>query len=102
MLRRYAPIFLALPLVNCSLAATLYKLGGPLAPVVALTVVSCIFPCQLYFAARSGEFGTRAGPLRRGTRATAYWATFAVLALLYVCMTGLMLGLVYWRMKGSL
>ncbi len=99
-LRRYALIFAALPLVNLTLAALLYIHGVSLAPIIAITIVSCIFPVQLYFAARSGEFGTRAGPLKWRTRPGAYWSTFILLVLFYLTFTGVMAGLVYWRVRG--
>ena len=99
-LRRYAFIFAALPLVNLTLAALLYAYSVSLAPIIAITMVSCIFPLQLYFAARSGEFGTRTGPLKWRTRPVAYWSTFILLILFYLMFTGLMAGLVYWRVRG--
>ena len=99
-LRRYAIIFAALPLVNLTLAAVLYTQNVALAPIVAITTVSCIFSWQLYFAARSGEIGTRTSPLRVRTRPIAYWSTFMVLVLFYIIFTGLMAGLVYWRING--
>ena len=98
-LRRYALIFAALPLVNIALAAVLYTQGVSLAPVVAVTVVSCIFPLQLSSAARSAQFGTRTGPLRWRTRPRAFWSTFILLILFYLLFTGLMAGLVYWRVR---
>jgi hypothetical protein len=96
-LRRYALIFAALPLVNLALAFVLYAHNVPLAPVVVLTSVSCIFPLQLYFAVRSGEFATRTGPLKWRTRPAAYWAIFIVLLLFYLMFTALMAGMLYWR-----
>lgn len=98
-LQRYALIFAALPLVNLTLAALLYTHGVSLAPLITITIVSCIFPLQLYFAARSGEFGTRIGPLKWRTRPVAYWSTFILLILFYLMFTGLMAGLVYWRVR---
>jgi hypothetical protein len=99
-IRRYAPLFAALPLINLILAAVLYTLSVSLAPIITLTIVSCIFPFQLYVAARSGVFGTRTGPLRWRTRPAAYWSTFILLILFYLMFTGLMAGLVCWRVRG--
>jgi hypothetical protein len=98
-LHRYAFIFAFLPLINITLAALLYTNGGPLAPVIGITVISCIFPFQLLLAAKNSEFGTRTGPLKSNTNPRAYWVTVIVLSFFYLALTGLMVGLLYWQMS---
>ena len=100
-LRQYALIFAALPLVNLTLAVLLYTHSVFLGPIIAITVVSCIFPLQLYFAARTGEFGTRISQIRWRTRPVAYWSTFFLLILFYLMFTGLMVCLLYWPVEGD-